>query len=175
MAAFVCSIESAREATVEHQIELAHLRLPPPAPVIAAAIASLERDPVFALIEAHRQAMRDSTAANEAAEALAANKGEEDDSPEWIAANTARYSAWQAEDIALFEFLTTQPTTIAGALAALDHASSPQYPDIDVVEKFAAPVLFAATCTQDVAMVGAGAAFPTMLAAALRKLLEVRS
>jgi hypothetical protein len=46
----------------------------------------------------------------------------------------------------------------------------------DLVEKFAAPVLFAATCTQDVAMVGAGAAFPAMIAAALRELLpEVRS
>jgi hypothetical protein len=164
---------------MENQIELS--RLLAAAPIIAPAMgpaASPDRrgDPVFALIEMHLQAMRDSTPANEAAEALAGREGEEDGSPEWIAANTKRYSAWQTEDIALFEFLTTAPTTIAGVLAALDHASSPQHPDIDMVEKFAAPVLFAATCTQHVAMVGAGAAFPAMIAAALRKLLpEVRS
>jgi hypothetical protein len=113
--------------------------------------------------------MRNSAAANEAAEALAGCDGE--DSSECIAANTRRYEAWEAEDTALFAFLTTEPTTIAGVLAALDHASSPQYPDEKLIEKFPAPVLFAATCTQDAEMVGAGAKFPAMIAAALRKLL----
>jgi hypothetical protein len=164
---------------MQHQIEFsqfltsASIIVAPPPPT--ASIMSAGEDPVFRLIEAHLQAMRDSTAANEAAEALAGSKGEEDDSPEWISANTARYSAWQVEDVALIEFLTTAPTTIPGALAALDHASSPQYPDIDMVEKFPSPVLFGATCTQDVAMVGAGARFPAMIATALRKLMpEVR-
>lgn len=157
------------------QIELFGLLAGAPA-VAAMATSAGDADPVFALIAAHLNAMRASATANEAAEALAGSHGEEDGSPEWIAANTARYSAWQAEDVALLEFLTTEPTTIAGVLAALEHASSPQYPEIDLVEKFPAPVLFAATCTSDVAMVGAGAAFPAMIAAALRKLLpEVRS
>jgi hypothetical protein len=168
---------------MESQIVLSRRRVSANAAVVAAmttpgAAASLDKqkDAVFVLIDAHLQAMRDSAAATEAAEALAGCDGEGEDSPECIAANTRRYEAWEAEDSALFAFLTTAPITIAGALAALDHASSPQYPDEKLVEKFAAPVLFAATCTQDADMVGAGARFPAMIAAALRKLLvEVQS
>jgi hypothetical protein len=162
---------------MQNQIELSRPRLLASDPVVAAAMAPIAAtlaqggDPVFTLIETHLQAMRNSTAANDAAEALAGREGEEEGSPEWIAANTRRYSAWQAEDIALFEFLTSEPTTIAGALAALDHASSPQYPDEGLVEKFAAPVLFAATNTQDPQLVGAGAQFPAMIAGVLRKLM----
>ncbi len=117
--------------------------------------------------------MRASAAANETAETLAGHDGEAEDSPEWIAANIKRYTAWQVEDVALFEFLTTPPTTIAGTLAALDYASSPQYPDEGLVERFPAPVLFAAhTNTQDVALAGAAAQFPAMIATTLRKLLS---
>jgi hypothetical protein len=57
---------------------------------------------------------------------------------------------------------------IASVFAALVHVSSPQYPDINMVEKFAAPVLFAAKCTKVVAMVEAGAAFSAMIATAPR-------
>jgi hypothetical protein len=164
------------------QIELSRRHLPVSASVIAAvmgpiaATASPGRDPVFVTIETHRQAMRNSAAANAAAEALAGSDGEGEDSPECIAANTRRYEAWEAEDAALIEFLTTEPTTIAGILAALDHASSPQNPDERRIERFAAPVLFAATCTQDMELVAAGAKFPAMIAASLRKLqVEVHS
>jgi hypothetical protein len=152
---------------MQYQVEFSSPRFPP---VVTAALGG-DGDPVFRLIEAHRQAMRTSAVANEAAESLAGTDGTGEESPEWMAANIRRYEAWEAEDAALLEFLTTGPTTRAGALAALDHASSPHYPDGELAEKFAAPVLFAATSTQDVNLVGAAAHFPAMIADALRKLL----
>jgi hypothetical protein len=60
---------------MDNQIELS--RLIASAPVFAPAKAAPPDrcvDPVFSLIESHLRAMRNSTAANEAAEALAGSK-----------------------------------------------------------------------------------------------------
>jgi hypothetical protein len=122
---------------MQNQIELSRRRLLASAPVVAAVIAPIAttaapgQDPVFGLIETHLQAMRRSAAANDAAEALAGCDGEGEDSPECIAANTRRYEAWSAEDAALFDFLTTEPTTIAGILAASTMLHRPSIPMVE--------------------------------------------
>ncbi len=67
---------------MQNQIELSALLAGAPAIIAGTppgAAMSLGSDPVFGLIEAHLQAMRDSTVANEAAEALAGCEGEEEE------------------------------------------------------------------------------------------------
>jgi hypothetical protein len=105
-------------------------------------------DPIFELIADHREAMKAYTAAVHAANRLSEVLPDEQqhwfwtadapdlpadcaDAPEWIDAQLALSRAGEAIEDALFEVLTTVPTTLAGVAAVLDHVSLPMFPDDD--------------------------------------------
>jgi hypothetical protein len=70
-------------------------------------------------------------------------------------------------DDAVFDFLTTVPVTMAGVLAALDHAASPIWPN----EKGSnTDTVLSDTATAGDELVEAVEQFPAMIAATLRKL-----
>jgi hypothetical protein len=123
------------------------------APVAASALGGLPTrdDPVFAAIEAHQ------VAANAFGDAVT---DEELD------------ATCDGESDALFELLTTKPTTVAGALAALEYASSPIWPRSKNADKDMRGRVLANSilrCAEDIQE--AGARYPAMIAAALRKLI----
>jgi len=118
-----------------------------PLPVAAVTLAvAPDTDPIFAVIRAHRQAMRDYTAA-----VVAASKVEESlprekrtwystitdpeppddctDPPEWIACQIGVREACDDLDDSLLAVLTTEPTSISGVAAVLGHVGLPVYPD----------------------------------------------
>ena len=96
--------------------------------------------------------------------------------PEWIATEIAARDACADEDDALFELLTTEPTTLAGAIAALEYVASPKYPDnrrrkVNPCEI----ILIDASHSFDEELKEAAAQYPALIAAGLRKLSGVRS
>ena len=134
------------------------------APATATALGRMPADgadPIFAAIEVHKKAMQALSAAYSA-------QGEtEEDSPEIDDANDRH------ED-ALFDFLTTAPVTLAGAIAALDYAASPMFPDQKGANN-RETLQLAATMAGDKDFVEVGAQFPAMIAATLRKLPRAQS
>jgi hypothetical protein len=157
------------------------------------AIPAIEDDPTFALIEEHKEAMRTLSAAYrehsrvekaiplvQRSWAYTAWNPEPPegctDPPEWIATEIATRDACRDEDDVLFELLTTEPTTLAGAIAALEYVASPKYPDnrqhkINPIEI----ILVDAGHSFDEELKEAAAQFPALIAAALRKLSGVQS
>jgi len=87
------------------------------------------RDPIIAVIEAHRRACVDTRAAFEHQSAIenalvaggrAPPDGVENDT-QWLAANDAAAEALAVQDDLAVKLLETQPTTIAGAIALLTY------------------------------------------------------
>jgi hypothetical protein len=114
------------------------------------------RDPVFAAIEAHKQACIAVQAAVPSAE-------NEDPWPDLC----------EVEGDTLAHFLYTEPTTIAGCLSALDFASSPNCSGAHEVCPIS--VLTPAFRSGDEDLVQAGADWPAMIAHKMRILIEVRA
>jgi hypothetical protein len=78
-------------------------------------------DPIFAVLAEHRAATRTYLRASEISGSL------EDETPEWNAAWTETQAAVKREHAALYEVLTTAPTTLAGAVAVLDHVGQDNF------------------------------------------------
>jgi hypothetical protein len=161
-------------------------------PSVASALGGLAEgsDPIFALIEQHKQGMRALSAAYRQHSELEKTIPMAQrswtytawdpeppegctDPPEWIAAEIAARDACADEDDMLFELLTTEPATLAGAIAALEYASSPTYPDNRKGGKVnpCEIILIDATNSFDEELKEAAAQFPALIAATLRKLL----
>jgi hypothetical protein len=105
-------------------------------------IADPSADPVFAAVEKHRQAVQ-------------AWLAEDDEtlSPQLLAAERDAWLAW----------LTTPPTTMAGVIATMEHASyrpydSSEYANLSQSTQYSSDIL------------EAGEALPLMIAEALRKI-----
>jgi hypothetical protein len=160
------------------------------APVAATAFtgapaAEMADDPIFAVIEAHREAMRAVPPALWATDRLiktgmegswSYRAGEREprqdctDSQEWIAVQIAERDAFENVSDALLKVLTTAPITLAGIAAVLAHVGLPMFPD----EKFAITddtILFATSGSWRDDIVAAGARFPSTIAATLHKLI----
>jgi hypothetical protein len=161
------------------------------APVAAKALAGLPAaaavadDPIFAVIEAHREAMRAVPATLWATDQLIKSGIEGSwsyrtdereppagctDNPKWIATQLAERDAFENVSDALLKVLTTRPATIAGVAAVLAHVGLPMFPD----EKFAITddtILFATTGSWRDDIVAAGARFPAAIATTLHKLI----
>ncbi len=86
-------------------------------PVAAAATA----DPIFAVLAEHRAAMKAYLSAAAVSARLV------DDTPEWTAAWAVTQAAIKREHATLLAVLTTQPTTIVGAVALLEHVGQDQF------------------------------------------------
>jgi hypothetical protein len=135
-------------------------------PSVATALGGLATgdDPIFAAIEAHRATIRAFKAAFESRDHLEDTDPEGSiDAPEWIAAELEIENADERDADAEATFLTTQPTTLAGILASLEHAAEDAGGDGTILDS-------ASRChREDVS--DAAEAYPAMIAAALRKLL----
>jgi hypothetical protein len=125
-------------------------------PSVATALGGLATgdDPVFAAIEAHRATIRAFTAAFPPGYW---------NTPEYIAAEPEIENANELDEDAEAAFLTTQPTTLAGILASLEHAAEDTGGDGTILDS-------ASRCNrEDVS--DAAEAYLAMIAAAMRKLL----
>jgi hypothetical protein len=117
------------------------------------------KDPVFAAIEAHLQALQ----------AVEKAFARDHDNP------VAMEEATEAEQESLLDFLYTEPTTIAGALAALEFASSPAHPGADHTTVHDKPVLAAVFESKDSDLNDACAAWPAMIGRNVRRLIETHA
>jgi hypothetical protein len=122
-------------------------------------------DPVFAAIEAHKQAL---DVHRKAIKPIATAIGPIDPDDE-----DALSEANVAERKTLLDFLLTEPTTIAGAFAALEFASSPVYPDTHDI--CPAPVLALAFVCGYFDLAAASADWPAMIARNIRRLIETQA
>jgi hypothetical protein len=113
-------------------------------------------DPVFAAIERHRQAAQAWRTASAAASADGYDR----------AAEAARDAAYDRAGDAFENWVTTQPTTMAGVLATLDYAASPSPLDDDRT------VLTYGDLPLDRCSDFEPAKFLAMIAAALRRLTD---
>jgi hypothetical protein len=78
-------------------------------------------DPIFAKIEAHRAAVKAYLSAAALAGSLV------DDTPEWRAASVVEQTTIEQERAAFIDVLTSDPTTLAGAVALLDHGGQDHF------------------------------------------------
>jgi hypothetical protein len=157
------------------------------APVAASALCRLPtggEDPVFAVIERHREAVKAEYSAlikeGQLEEIIPDERcrwsprfGTEEEPPEnctddpvWIEAQIAHVKAAYERTDLLLELLTTPPTTIAGVAAILAHLAEPPFPD----NKNETHLDFAGDCWRD-DLNEAAALFMPMIPATLRKLL----
>jgi hypothetical protein len=93
-------------------------------PAVATALSELASapiDPIFAVLAEHRAAMKAYLPASEQSGRL------EDDTPEWNAAWTVTQAAIRREHAALHAVLTTDPTTLAGAVALIEHVGQDNF------------------------------------------------
>jgi hypothetical protein len=121
-------------------------------------------DPVFAAIEAHKQAMADVQVKVEPIAKVVEPDPDNED---------AFAEACDNERETLLEFLLTEPTTIAGALAALEFASSPMFPKLH--DRCPCPVLAPAFVNGDGDLARASACWPAMIARHVRRLIETHA
>ena len=119
-------------------------------------------DPIFAKIEAHRGAVEAMLAASDISAKL-----ENSDDPGFEAADRVAARASQREMKMLRALLGCRPTTLAGAVALLDHLGKP-YTLRDVDGRFDTVLSLARQWSKDKDEV---AAFPHILAAALRNIV----
>jgi hypothetical protein len=111
-------------------------------------------DPVFAAIARHRQATQALSALHEPPEALVT---------QLLRAEVDAFLAW----------LTTPPTTLAGVIATLDHASRRAYEDgsgTHVYTNLSEAAQYDPADGDPDGALTAGEQFPAMIAAALRKI-----
>jgi len=78
-------------------------------------------DPIYAVLAEHRAATRAYLAASAISGALV------DDTPEWNVAEAVTQAALTREKTATHAVLSVRPTTIAGAIALLDHVGQDQF------------------------------------------------
>jgi hypothetical protein len=111
-------------------------------------------DPVFAAIERHRQAMQALSVLHEPPEALITQLA-------------------RAEVEAFLAWLTTPPTTLAGIIATLEHASHRGYEDGSghVYTNLAEAAQYDPDDSDPDGALKAGEQFPAMVAAALRQIV----
>jgi hypothetical protein len=119
-----------------------------------ASAAGAAYDPVFAAIEKHRQAAQAISKAHEPSDALVTQLS---------GAEVEAFLAW----------LTTPPTTLAGVIATLEHASRRAYAEGNgshVYTNLAESALYDPDDGDPDDILKAGEQFPAMVAAALRKI-----
>jgi hypothetical protein len=162
------------------------------APVAAAVDKSLggvalTDDPIFAVIEDHHQSMRDESACGHAVDRVeevlprdrmtwhfmdSADRRTPPhgctDAPEWVKVQQGMSDAYARRHEAIVALLTTEPTSVAGAIALLDYVGSPEYPWDRGGP--ADPILFGVIDSIDVRIPVAALAFPRRLAATMRRL-----
>jgi hypothetical protein len=157
-------------------------------PVVVAVGKSIgaDADPAFAAIAAHHQAMRHETATGRAVDrVLDVLPGDRAtwhfmhspdrrtpphdcaDAPEWIKVQQGMSDAYARRYDAVVGLLTTEPTTLAGAIALLEYVGSPEFPWEGDSH---APILFAVVGRIDERIAPAAHAFPSRLAAVIRRL-----
>jgi hypothetical protein len=105
------------------------------------------KDPIFAVIEAHRRSCAESLAAykrqSEVEDELVAvfrvSVGEAEADPRWIAVNAAAQEALRVQDDLALKLVNTRPTTVAGAAALLTYYADATtsedleiFPNVDV-------------------------------------------
>jgi hypothetical protein len=132
-------------------------------PIAAAAMA----DPIFAVLAEHREAMKAYLTASEVSGRLV------DDTPEWNAAWAVTQAAIKREHAALLAVLTTQPTTIAGAVRLLDHVGQDQFlgeAEEDLDEPETILTVWTGTVDGENEFATATRHFPRRLAATMRNL-----
>ena len=122
---------------------------------------ALPDDPIFAVIKAHHQAMAHEINCVEAADVDV----EAVDGAEEAEVQQRMHEAYDLHHDAIVTLLTTDPTTLAGAVALLEYVGSPEYPDE------ATPLLFNVIDVNDERIPSAVEAFPTRLAASIRRLI----
>jgi hypothetical protein len=144
-------------------------------------------DPIFAVIEAHHQAMRNESACGHAVDCVeevlprdrmtwhfmnsADRRTPPDgcmDAPEWIEVQQGMSDAYARRREAIVALLTTEPTSLAGAIALLDYVGSPEYPWDRGGP--ADPILFGVIDSIDERIPVAALAFPRRIAATMRRL-----
>jgi hypothetical protein len=151
---------------------VAALALPTAATALSSDATGAEDDPIFAIIQAHLQAMQNTTAAYHAQNDVE-KAGHHLQDPEFMAANAIVHEAQDEQEDALYAFLTTPPKTVAGIVAALNHASSPVFPHErkQGVEHDPSETIILDTVSTGDASLDAAAKFPAMIADALRDLI----
>jgi hypothetical protein len=123
-----------------------------------------EIDPIFAVLAEHRTAMKTYLPASELSGRL------EDDTPEWNAAWTVTQATIRREHAALYAVLTTNPTTLAGAVALLEHVGQDSFLG-EAPEDYGMSLL-AAQAPGEGPLAEAADHFPGRLAVALRNIIE---
>jgi hypothetical protein len=121
-------------------------------------------DPVFAAIEAHKHAMEEVRVKAVPVTRLVVPDPDDEE---------ALSEACDNERETLLDFLLTEPTTIAGALAALEFASSPIFPETEGVVP--PPVLAPAFTSGDTDLIDVAAEWPAMIARHVRRLIETHA
>jgi hypothetical protein len=158
-----------------------------PFAVAVEKLLAANTDPAFAAIAAHHQAMRHETATGRAVDRVLEALPEDRttwhfmdspdrrtpphdcaDAPEWIKVQQDMSDAYARRYDAVVGLLTTEPTTIAGAVALLEHVGSPEFP-WDEGDSHT-PILFAVVGRIDERIAPAAHAFPSRLAAVIRRL-----
>jgi len=157
-----------------------------------AAARPSEADPIFAVIRAHHDAMAHEVACLKTISQLDAvlphsqsawhfnywEGGERPpqgcaDAPEWIEAQQGIGEAYALREDAIEALLTTEPKTLAGAIALLEYVGSPEYPEDRNARE---PILFGVVENSDDRFPDVVWAFPARLAQTMRNLIgEVRS
>jgi hypothetical protein len=135
--------------------------------VNAVAIAmtrATEVDPIFAVLTEHRAAMKAYLPASELSGRL------EDDTPEWNAAWAVTQATIGREHASLHAVLTTDPTTLAGAMALLEHVGGDNFLG-EAPEEYGTSLL-AAQAPGEGLLAKAADQFPGRLAAVLRNIIE---
>jgi hypothetical protein len=148
-----------------------------------------EVDPIFAVIKTHHQAMAHELACNEESERLRDLLPKDrrtwhysawqetppegcTDAPEWIEAQQNLRGAYDLRRDEVEALLTTEPTTLAGAIALLDYVGSPEYP----MERGARePILFGVVEFNDERFPKVVWTFPARLATTMRRLIGGQS
>jgi hypothetical protein len=135
----------------------------------AASLATAEPDPIFALIERHRALVNEWYDALDLEEALSES---EEGTPEEMqaAANAASHCCDRDEEMVL-ALLTASPTTLAGAVALLDHVGQKESLGRSDIEE---PTILSAWtdgACPDSALGNAAKALPARLAATMRAIM----
>jgi hypothetical protein len=131
-----------------------------------------EVEPIFSIIAEHQAALESYLAASAAESELF------DDTPEWIVAHAAAESAWDREVVARKAVFTTDPTTVAGILALLEHVSQHEFlkdKDEQYLRKYPNErglTILSALGEYDNEWRWIGKKFPLRIATALRNIIE---
>jgi hypothetical protein len=132
--------------------------------VAVAMTRATEVDPIFAVLAEHRAAMKAYLPASELSGRL------EDDTPEWNAAWAVTQAAIEREHASLHAVLTTDPTTLAGAVALLEHVGGDNFLG-EAPEDYGTSLL-AAQAPGEGPLAEAADRFPARLAVALRNIIK---